>query len=928
MSAHHQRTNLPETLRVETPHESYTIFRSTTDALGASSRSGGGGGSRRIIADATTKKNGAAYLAVNRQDHEILVIELHPLQQKRYGRVEVERGAVFTAVAFCHIAANKHNTLELLVGLNDGAVAIYTEQPPALSSRDLRLDTEAAQNGHSSPPKQQQQQQQPEEAVFTCSVFIGRDKFPPRPPPPASAVPAMPSYGTLPTAFPFAVIAAAFNPVCSDLFMCATSSGFIWEFHRNFGTCSADGLRALAPELSEDRGAANVEVPSAVPAKETVPYAARPSSGASSSSSSSSSSNHHVQAGGTPTVTVGSQQQQPAPPPQEQPPEKRSTTSRGLSPRRRKGSGQQATTGTASEAADAEDPVSIEALTGSLTRLSEDKHEKLPLDPHNYATFAEVSPHKLPGYWVDPSRASETVQRLQRIFEAREELFCPMRVGKAGAGGHAEHRSPYRPSNPFGRWDVCTEKHPFRKSLAPTISAVAFSPDGRQLACATSQGGTRVFSYPIGKALLLVRSSYGAGLCLQWTPDSKLLLIGGEDDCISVVDVPSQQLLARCVGHNAWVKAIAMAPIPPPTPPFPSPRQSKDSTLSSQDERWSALQSPGVRHLGAWEGGASRCSSENLDPPPNAPPSPPPPPPPPPEHGIPNSSSEMVVEEMPNIDRPLRMKSSPGSGGSSRRGSGGGSVAGVVSPSYYSFLSTGEDARMLFWEVSRETLLASAANALPKLPPSRFSGQQRSGPPSPVPPTANPSPPVMIVPPAISQQPTQTTNSNASVGGASQRPTSRFKSAFSFGARRGSVDKLSAGTSPVITSPGVSPRHNSTHTTHRGSAAAGGGASSSAGTSGGSGLVPEIGPLAHTNSSVEEVRPVCMSRRGRDPVERAYYFPQVASTTVYWSKTPIVGGRWIVLLDGCKTMKVYVRVLGDGSVPWIDRLQANPTDDD
>lgn len=53
---------------------------------------------------------------------------------------------------------------------------------------------------------------------------------------------------------------------------------------------------------------------------------------------------------------------------------------------------------------------------------------------------------------------------------------------------------------------------------------------------------------------------YGAALCVQFSPDSRLLAAGGEDDLISVYDIQRGSLIYRLEGHIGFVHRIAFLP--------------------------------------------------------------------------------------------------------------------------------------------------------------------------------------------------------------------------------------------------------------------------------------------------------------------------------------------------------------------------------
>lgn len=60
----------------------------------------------------------------------------------------------------------------------------------------------------------------------------------------------------------------------------------------------------------------------------------------------------------------------------------------------------------------------------------------------------------------------------------------------------------------------------------------------------------------IGKA----RSYFGGFLCVCWSPDGKYVVVGGEDDLVTVWCFGERRVAARCQGHKSWVSVVAFDP--------------------------------------------------------------------------------------------------------------------------------------------------------------------------------------------------------------------------------------------------------------------------------------------------------------------------------------------------------------------------------
>jgi len=105
---------------------------------------------------------------------------------------------------------------------------------------------------------------------------------------------------------------------------------------------------------------------------------------------------------------------------------------------------------------------------------------------------------------------------------------------------------PKSKHNPVSRWMV--GKGP--------IHGIAFSSDGKMALCC-HDGYARVFDVLSERLLFAFRSQYGGMLCAAWSPDNQYLVTGGEDDLVVVWSYADKCPVARCLGHNSWLSALA-----------------------------------------------------------------------------------------------------------------------------------------------------------------------------------------------------------------------------------------------------------------------------------------------------------------------------------------------------------------------------------
>ncbi|XP_031619452.1 WD repeat-containing protein 20, partial [Contarinia nasturtii] len=109
-----------------------------------------------------------------------------------------------------------------------------------------------------------------------------------------------------------------------------------------------------------------------------------------------------------------------------------------------------------------------------------------------------------------------------------------------------------------------------------SINEFCFSPCGTMLAIVSQDGFLRVFYYDTMELLGIARSYFGGFLCVCWSPDSKYVVVGGEDDLVTVWSVNERRVVARGQGHRSWVSVVAFDP-------YTSYSHSDSSELSDDD---------------------------------------------------------------------------------------------------------------------------------------------------------------------------------------------------------------------------------------------------------------------------------------------------------------------------------------------------------
>ncbi|KAH8363247.1 hypothetical protein KR084_007507 [Drosophila pseudotakahashii] len=106
--------------------------------------------------------------------------------------------------------------------------------------------------------------------------------------------------------------------------------------------------------------------------------------------------------------------------------------------------------------------------------------------------------------------------------------------------------------NPLFKWVFSTDNC--------CVNELCFSPCGSHLAVVSQDGFLRVFHYDTMELLGIARSYFGGFLCVCWSPDGKYIVVGGEDDLVTVWSLQERRVVARGQGHRSWVSVVAFDP--------------------------------------------------------------------------------------------------------------------------------------------------------------------------------------------------------------------------------------------------------------------------------------------------------------------------------------------------------------------------------
>ncbi|KAF7993261.1 hypothetical protein HCN44_006321 [Aphidius gifuensis] len=119
--------------------------------------------------------------------------------------------------------------------------------------------------------------------------------------------------------------------------------------------------------------------------------------------------------------------------------------------------------------------------------------------------------------------------------------------------GYAIHTCKTKSTrNPLYRWVIGADNC--------CINEFSFSPCGTNLAVVSQDGFLRVFHYDTMELVGSARSYFGGFLCVCWSPDGRYVVVGGEDDLVTIWSFIDKRVVARGQGHHSWVSVVAFDP--------------------------------------------------------------------------------------------------------------------------------------------------------------------------------------------------------------------------------------------------------------------------------------------------------------------------------------------------------------------------------
>ena len=139
-----------------------------------------------------------------------------------------------------------------------------------------------------------------------------------------------------------------------------------------------------------------------------------------------------------------------------------------------------------------------------------------------------------------------------QLYLYKEDLICDNKSPnyqffKSGEGYSIYTCKTKSTQNPLFRWIIGEG----------SLNEFAFSPCGKYLATVSQDGFLRVFDHNTMELVGRLRSYFGGLLCVCWSPDSRLIATGGEDDLVTVWSFVEKRVIAKGRGHKSWVSVVS-----------------------------------------------------------------------------------------------------------------------------------------------------------------------------------------------------------------------------------------------------------------------------------------------------------------------------------------------------------------------------------
>ena len=105
-------------------------------------------------------------------------------------------------------------------------------------------------------------------------------------------------------------------------------------------------------------------------------------------------------------------------------------------------------------------------------------------------------------------------------------------------------------------WDSSTFRQKYLHLVSSKVRALAYNPDGSQLACGCFEGTVRILSDDLNDELAAIHLSSHWIQALCYSPDGLTLAAGSHDTKIYLMSTKSYSICHVCSGHHSFIASI------------------------------------------------------------------------------------------------------------------------------------------------------------------------------------------------------------------------------------------------------------------------------------------------------------------------------------------------------------------------------------
>ncbi len=153
-------------------------------------------------------------------------------------------------------------------------------------------------------------------------------------------------------------------------------------------------------------------------------------------------------------------------------------------------------------------------------------------------------------YEVNMLNPSEMYRWMQGHYQERAEawgLACHPSSNKVVTGSD---------DTTIRVWDFKCRQQIHVVSLNEKVRAVAYSPDGTQIAASTYDGRLHILSADLSVRIADVLVATEWSQCLAYSPDGSTIAVGSHDNTIYLLDTTTFSCRARCKKHHSYITAL------------------------------------------------------------------------------------------------------------------------------------------------------------------------------------------------------------------------------------------------------------------------------------------------------------------------------------------------------------------------------------